>query len=96
VDIVTVRRVEYRGNRIIAVEFSDGARRVLRIRDDLRGALSPLNDEGFLSRVDVDPVSGTLTWPGGVDLDPLVLRGMHTPVGNEVFDLVSRVDASEV
>ena len=89
-DIVTVRRAEYRGDRIVAIEFSDGEHRELRIRGDLHGALSSLNDEDFLSLVDVDPVSGTLTWPGGIDLDPLVLRGAHTPVGDEVFDLVDR------
>jgi len=95
VDIVTVRRAEYRGGRIVAVEFSDGAHRDLRIHDDLAGALSPLNDEEFLSQVDVDPVSGTLTWPGGIDLDPLVLRGVHAPAGGAVFDLVARSASSE-
>jgi hypothetical protein len=95
VDIVTVRRAEYRGDRIVAVEFSDGALRELRIRGDLHGALSSLNDEEFLAQVDVDPVSGTLTWPGGIDLDPLVLRGAHTPVGDEVFDPVDRSATAE-
>ena len=90
--MAVVRSVEFLGGRVLRVEFTDGVRRDLRFRADLAGVLAPLNDETFLAGATVDPVSGTLTWQGGIDLDPLVRRGIEHPVGVEVFDLVAESD----
>ena len=90
--MVVVRSVEYVGGRVLRVEFTDGVRRDLRFRASLGGVLAPLNDEKFLAGATVDPVSGTLIWQGGIDLDPLVLRGIADPVGVEVVDLVVEGD----
>jgi hypothetical protein len=34
------------------------------------GVLEPLNDRAFFAQVTVDTESGTVTWPGGIDLAP--------------------------
>jgi hypothetical protein len=40
---------------------------------ELPGLLSRLRDPDFFARVRVDPELGAPVWPGGLDLDPLVL-----------------------
>lgn len=35
-----------------------------------RGVLEPLADAAYFARVRVDPESGTIAWPNGVDLAP--------------------------
>jgi Protein of unknown function (DUF2442) len=35
-----------------------------------RGVLEPLRDPAYFARVAVDPESGTIAWPNGVDLAP--------------------------
>ena len=40
----------------------------------------PLNDPGFFSQVRVDDDAGTIVWPNGADLDPLVLHSKVTGI----------------
>ena len=40
-----------------------------------RGVLEPLADAAYFARVRVDPESGTIAWPNGVDLAPEPLYG---------------------
>jgi len=35
-----------------------------------RGVFEPLRDPAFFARVAVDPESGTIVWPNGVDMAP--------------------------
>lgn len=35
-----------------------------------RGVFEPLNDPAEFARVEVDPESGTIAWPGGLDMAP--------------------------
>jgi hypothetical protein len=46
------------------------------------GVLSPLNDPDFFAQVFVNPESGTLTWPGEIDLapEPLYEEARRNPV----------------
>lgn len=37
------------------------------------------DDRELFESVRVDPEFGTIEWPGGVDIDPDVLRGDHAP-----------------
>ena len=59
------------GEHVLRLLFSDGT-----VGDaDLSaerwtGALEPLNDPGFFAQVTVDRESGTVTWPGDIDLAP--------------------------
>jgi hypothetical protein len=45
--------------------------------------LAPLADSAFVAKVRVDPELGTVTWPGELDLDPVVLtcavKGIPVP-----------------
>jgi hypothetical protein len=45
----------------------------------LLGILERLKDPAFFHQVGVDPETGTAAWPGGIDLDPLVLLGALGP-----------------
>jgi hypothetical protein len=39
----------------------------------------PLADPDFFARVRLDDELGTVVWPNGADLDPLVLHGDFEP-----------------
>jgi Protein of unknown function (DUF2442) len=59
------------GDHVLRLLFSDGT-----VGDvDLSaqrwtGVLEPLNDPAFFSQVTVDTQSGTVAWPGSIDLAP--------------------------
>ncbi len=56
------------------LRFSDGKEGVVDLSAlELPGLLSRLRDPGFFAQVRVDPELGAPVWPGGLDLDPLVL-----------------------
>ncbi|GAA6746890.1 DUF2442 domain-containing protein [Thermus brockianus] len=56
------------------LRFSDGKEGVVDLEGlELPGLLSRLRDPGFFAQVRVDPELGAPVWPGGLDLDPLVL-----------------------
>ena len=42
-----------------------------------------INDDAIFPQVAVDPVSKTLAWPNGIDLDPDVLSGKHEPANGQ-------------
>ena len=44
----------------------------------LDGVFAALRDPACFSQVRVDPESGTIAWPNGADLDPLVLHSLVT------------------
>jgi hypothetical protein len=71
---------EHLGGLKLRLTFSDGLIRELDFVGVLAsGVLEPLNDPAEFSQVAVDPVVGTVVWPNGVDLDPDVLHGDHSP-----------------
>jgi hypothetical protein len=54
--------------------FDDGVTRDVDLSGELWGPmLEPLRDPAYFAQVFVD--HGTVAWPSGVDLDPLVLHG---------------------
>lgn len=60
--------------------FSDGSSREVDLSTQLHGPVfEPLKDPGFFERVRVDESTGTIVWPNGADLDPLVLHGDYEP-----------------
>lgn len=42
------------------------------------GVFEPLRDPAFFAEVRVDPELGTVVWPNGADLDPMVLYAAIT------------------
>jgi hypothetical protein len=62
----------------LRVSFDDGLTRHVDLSEDLWGPVfEPLKDPAFFGQVFVD--HGTVAWPNGVDLDPLVLHGDAEP-----------------
>ena len=74
--------VGHLGEHRLRLTFRDGLVRELDFSEPAGhwgGALGPLCDPAFFGQVAVDPVSGTIAWPNGVDFDPDVLHGDHEP-----------------
>ncbi len=66
-------------DRVIEVTFDDGLVREHDVAHLADGVFAPLRDDTFFDRVFVDHELGTVTWPGELDLDPLVLHGDYEP-----------------
>ncbi len=63
-----------RPNHIVRIVFADGEVRDVDITPLLgTPAFSPLRDPAVFEQVKVDEQTGTITWPGDVDLDPDVI-----------------------
>lgn len=62
---------------VLWLRFSDGATREVDLSDELWGPMfEPLREDPKLFRqVRVDQELGTIVWPNGADMDPIVLRG---------------------
>lgn len=78
--LARVRAVQPLGGRILRVTFTDGLVRELDFDGALGGVLQSIDNDATFAAVSVDDVAGTVTWPGGIDLDPDVLHGDHVAV----------------
>jgi Protein of unknown function (DUF2442) len=59
------------GDRVLRLLFSDGTVGDVDLSAERwTGVLEPLNDPALFARVTVDTESGTVAWPGGIDLAP--------------------------
>lgn len=45
---------------------------------DFQGVFAPLRDQAFFDQVRVEPDLGTIVWPNGADIDPVVLYSVAT------------------
>lgn len=70
-----VSEAEAIASRTLRVVFSDGLVRELDFAGSLLGFLAVIDSDEAFAEVAVDPVSGTVSWPQGVDFDPDVLYG---------------------
>ena len=72
--------VEVIGQYRLRLRFDDGAFGDVDVRElvPLDGVFEPLNSPSFFSQVRVNPELGTVVWPNGADLDPLVLHDLVT------------------
>ncbi len=67
------------------LRFEDGAEGTVDLAEmvSFHGVFAPLEDRSYFVQVRVDPELGTVTWPNGADLDPVVLyslvRGQPIP-----------------
>lgn len=77
------------GEHQLSLEFSDGLIREVEIHRGLSGVMSALDDDLLFSQVSVDPTTGTLVWPGGLDIDPDVLYGVEESATGSFFTLLS-------
>jgi hypothetical protein len=73
-DIHDIVEVEVTGAYTLRVTFDDQAVREVDLNGQLEGPVfMPLRDPKLFAQVTVDPESGTVTWPTGADLDPIVV-----------------------
>jgi hypothetical protein len=71
-DVVAVHVV---GPHRLRLRFDDGIEGEIDVAREISfdGVFEPLKDAAYFSQVRVDPDLGTIVWPNGADLDPLVL-----------------------
>ncbi|MEZ5375380.1 MAG: DUF2442 domain-containing protein [Acidimicrobiales bacterium] len=90
-----VASVEYLGDRLLRLVFTDGLVRELDFAGALPGVLAAVDDDVVFGAAGVDAVAGTLSWPIGVDLDPDVLHGGETASGAFAPSVVSEYRLQE-
>jgi hypothetical protein len=77
--------VEVTGDYSVRVTFDDGAVRDVNLEAQLDGPVfEPLRDRKLFAQVQVDSESGTVTWPTGADLDPIVIYEGLPPLNARV------------
>ena len=81
--LARVTEVSYLGARCLRITFSDGLVRELDFADTLDGILSSIDDDDAFSAVALDNATGTICWPGAIDLDPDVLHGDEQPASGQ-------------
>jgi hypothetical protein len=82
---VRVTFVEVLDHYKLRFGFSDGSTRDVDLTGELRGPVfEPLADPGYFAQVQLDDQLGTVVWPNGADLDPLVLHGDFEPASRLV------------
>lgn len=66
----------------LRLRFDDGVEGEIDLKEAISfvGVFEPLRDPSYFSQVRVDPEAGTIVWPNGADLDPLVLHSKVTGV----------------
>ncbi|HEV3095084.1 MAG TPA: DUF2442 domain-containing protein [Solirubrobacteraceae bacterium] len=84
-EFVRVTSVDVLGHYKLRLGFSDGSARDVDLTGELHGPVfEPLADPGYFAQVQVDDELGTVAWPNGADLDPLVLHGDFEPASRLV------------
>ena len=84
----TITIVEPLAGRRVRLAFADGAVHEVDLTAVLArgGVFAPIRDDrATFEAVRVDHDSGTIAWPGDVDLDPDVLRGDEEPASGAVM-----------
>ena len=84
-----IREVKYLGERNLLISFEDGLQRELSFHANWQGVAEQLNSNDFLALVGIDPVTKTLSWPNGIDLDAEILHGDFDPSNGAFFSVVS-------
>ncbi len=73
--ILHVVEARYDRDYIIQMEFNDGAKGYVDLRDELHGDMfEPLRDMKTFRAFKVDPELGTIVWENGADLAPEFLH----------------------
>ena len=74
----------------LVLRFDDGAEGLFDLADALEfvGIFEPVKDPAYFAQVTVNPEVGTVVWPNGADLDPLVL---HSAVTGQPLDSESPI-----
>lgn len=74
-ELVDVKSVTPLGGYNVRLVFSDGVERIIDLDPYLRGPIfESIRDQEYFRKVRVDKDTGTIGWPNGADIDPIVLR----------------------
>jgi hypothetical protein len=85
-----VVQVEHLGVLRLRLTFTDGIVKELDFEDVFSGSFfDQLREPAYCSQVAIDPITGTVTWPNGIDFDPDVLHGDHPPATGKGPRLIS-------
>jgi hypothetical protein len=69
--LVDITGVEVIGDHRLRLTFEDGTVGDVDFSErEWRGVFEPLRDPTYFARVAVDPESGTIAWPNGIDMAP--------------------------
>jgi len=82
----TITSVQPLAEHWLRVTFADGAVHEIDLANTLArgGVFAPIAaDRAVFEAVSVDPECHTLVWPGEIDLDPYVLRGLYEPASGQ-------------
>lgn len=84
-EIIQVTEVEPLDGFSIRATFSDGAIKEINLSELLAagGVFTSISERRVFEQVRVNPETGTVEWPGEVDLDPEVLYGRFEPASGE-------------
>lgn len=76
-DVVYVKSL---GDFLLLIRFEDGVEGQINVADlvEFSGVFAPLRERAFFEQVRVEPDLGTIVWPNGADLDPVVLYSLVT------------------
>lgn len=70
-ELVDIAQAEVIGEHRLRLTFADGTVGDVDFTDrEWRGVFKPLRDPNYFARVTVNPESGTIAWPNGVDMAP--------------------------
>lgn len=84
-EIHDIIEVDVTGDYTLRLTFDDGAVRDVDLEGQLDGPVfEPLRDPEVFARVAVDRESGTVSWPTGADLDPIVVYEGLPPLNARV------------
>jgi hypothetical protein len=75
-----ILEVQPLGGYRLCIRFDDGALGTIDVSElvAFRGVFAPVKDPADFTRVRLEPDLGTIVWPNGTDLDPVVLYSRLT------------------
>jgi hypothetical protein len=95
-ELVDVKSVTPLGGYNVRLVFSDGVERIVDLDPYLRGPIfESVRDQDYFRKVQVDEDTGTIGWPNGADIDPVVLRHGLVPAWMEEEGAQAQVGAPE-
>jgi hypothetical protein len=88
-----ILKAKYLGGYRLHLTFQSGESGELNLQDDIVGAggvFAPLEDLDYFAQVLINDETGTIAWPNGVDLDPVVLylETIHPDEAKTFLDFV--------
>ncbi len=85
-EIARITDVEPLEPHWLRLTFADGSVHEVDIGALDMGVFAGIHEDPELfAQVRVNPESGTIEWPGGIDLDPDVLYGSHAPASGRSY-----------